>query len=260
VPPFEIHDAVSKGQISAGFTASVYISGKIRAATLFTTIPFGPNMTEYLSWFYEGNGLKLYQEMYDLNGYNVKVFPLYVGGMEAGGWFRKPINSAADLKGLRLRWPGLGGKVLAELGASVSTIPGSEIFASLEKGAIDGTEFGPPVTDTVIGFYKVAEYSYYPGWHQTSTCLELLINKKVWNSMSKAQQTMIELGVLASNAHLIAVFEAVEGKTIRANAEKHGVKNMVYPDDVLNLLHKTWLKVVAEQCAKDTFLKRSGTT
>jgi TRAP-type mannitol/chloroaromatic compound transport system substrate-binding protein len=256
VPPFEIHDAVSTGQINAGYTASVYVSGKIRAANLFTTIPFGPSMTEYLSWFYEGNGLKLYQEMYDQNGYNVKVFPLYIGGMEGGGWFRKPINSAADLKGLRLRWPGLGGKVLSKLGASVSTIPGSEIFPSLEKGAIDGTEFGPPVADTKVGFWKVAPYSYFPGWHQTSTVLELLINKKTWNNMSKGQQTLIELTVLASNARLIGVFEALEGKTIKENAEKHSVKNMIYPDDVLKLLQKTWLEVVAEECAKDTFFKK----
>ena len=134
VPAFEIYGAVSSGQVNAGYTASMYLAGKIPAAAIFTAVPFGPNVTEYLAWFYNGNGLKLEQEMYDKNGYNLKVFPLVFMSPESGGWFRKPINSVDDLKGLRLRFPGLAGLVMTKLGASVSAIPGKEIFPALEKG------------------------------------------------------------------------------------------------------------------------------
>ena len=256
VPPFQIHDAVSTGQVNAGFTAGVYLSGKIPAASLFTTIPFGPNVIGYLAWFYEGNGLKLHQEMYDKFGYNIKSFPLYIASTESGGWFRKPINSLEDIKGLRLRWPGLGGKVLSKLGASVSTIPGAEIFPALEKGAIDGTEFGMPSLDTKVGLWKVAKYNYFPGWHQTSTVLELIINKKTWNGMSPSQQALVEIAVLAANARCIANGEALQGKAIKENAEKHGVHNMYYPDEILKTLQRAWLEVVEEETAKDQFFNK----
>ncbi len=256
VPPFEVHRAVSTGEINAGYTAAAYVAGKIPAAPLFSTIPFGPSMTEYLAWFYEGNGVKLYQEMYDENGYNFKVFPILVKGMESGGWFRKQISSAQDLKGLRVRWAGLGGKVLAKLGASVSTIPGSEVFPALEKGAIDAVEWGSPPSDSKMGFWKVAPYCYFPGWHQSSTCVELIINKKTWDRMSKAQQTLIELGVMASNTRVITTFEAQSGKAMKYMIEKHGVKNLTYSDELLELFRKTWLEVVAEESAKDPFFKR----
>lgn len=256
VPPFEVHDAVASAQVNAGFTGAVYLSGKIPAASLFTTIPFGPSMTEYLAWLYEGNGLKLYQDMYDRNGYNVKVFPILVKGMESGGWFRKPIDTIEDFKGLKLRWPGLGGKVLAKLGASVSTIPGSETFPALEKGAIDGTEWGSPPSDSKMGFWKVAPYNYFPGWHQSFTCVELIINKNTWNDMSEAQQTLIELAVMASNTHVISAFEALVGKCMKEMVEKHGVKNMIYSDDILKALKKVWLEIITEETAKDPFFKK----
>jgi len=256
VPAFEIYGAVSSGQVNAGYTASMYLAGKIPAAALFTAVPFGPNVTEYLAWFYNGNGLKLEQEMYDKNGYNLKVFPLVFMSPESGGWFRKPINSVADLKGLRLRFPGLAGMVLTKLGASVSAIPGKEIFPALEKGAIDGTEFSQPAIDAKLGFWKVAKYNYFPSWHQTATMLELVINKDTWNKMSPAQQTLIETAVRASNTWCIALSESAQTAALKAN-EKHGAKNMIYPPDVLQALKKTWQQVIAEETAKDPFFKKA---
>ncbi|MCB2188091.1 MAG: TRAP transporter substrate-binding protein [Deltaproteobacteria bacterium] len=259
VPPFEIHDAVSSGQVNAGYTASMYLQGKIPAASFFTSVPFGPSVTEYLAWFYEGDGLKLYQEMYDKYGYNVKVLPLVFMSPESGGWFRAEIKNLDDLKGLRLRWPGLGGTVLAKLGASVSAIPGSEIFPALEKGAIDGTEFSQPAIDAKLGFWKVAKYNYFPAWHQTSTQLELIINKDTWNSMSDSQRALIETAVAAAHARCIAQSEGLEGKVLKENAEKNGVHNMLWPPEVLAKLQETWNQVASEEAAKDEFFKKVWT-
>lgn len=202
MPAFEIHDAVSTGKVNAGYTAPVYLAGKVKTTELFTYIPFGAALPAYLGWFYHGNGKQLYQEMYDQAGYNLKAFPFCFLAPETGGWFRKPIDSPEDLKGLNIRWPGLGGKVLQKLGASVSLIPGGEIFPALEKGALDGTEFSVPAIDTKLGFYKVAKYNYFPGWHQPATHLELILNKDTWNEMSPRQQAVMELATRAVNERL----------------------------------------------------------
>ncbi len=259
VPPFQIQEAVSKNQIQAGWSGSLYLAGQIPAASLFTSCPFGFNNTEHIAWLYYGNGMKLYQEMYDKYGFNVKVFPMSIIPIESGGWFRKPINSVKDLKGLRLRWPGLAGKVLSRLGASVSTIPLGEVYQSLDRGAIDGAELSGPYFDIMFGFHKVAKYNYFPGWHQTSTNMELTINKDIWNSMSKGQQLVIENAVFKANVISIAQFESNNGKVMKQNAETRGVKNMIYPPDVLNALQREWLKVAAEESAKDPFFKKVWT-
>lgn len=256
VPTFEIHDAVSTGKIDAGYTAPVYLAGKVAATELFTYIPFGCDSPAYIGWFYSGNGMKLYQEMYDQAGFNIKAFLFTLLAPETGGWFNKSIETPKDIKGLRIRWPGLGGKVWQELGASVSLIPGGEIFPSLEKGAIDGTEFSCPAIDSMLGFHKVAKYNYFPGWHQPVTNLELLLNKDTWNAMSPRQKAVMELAVRAVTTYTLGRSTAVQGKAIVENAEQHGVKNTVYSKEVLDLFHKTWNRVISEAAAKDPFLKK----
>ncbi|RMG57413.1 MAG: TRAP transporter substrate-binding protein [Deltaproteobacteria bacterium] len=256
VPPFEILDAVSTGKVNAGYAAAGYWAGKIPASPFFTAVPFGPEAGEFMAWLYYGNGMKLYQEMYDRYGYNVKVFPLCILAPETAGWFKKPINSVEDLKGLRIRFFGLGGKVMQKLGASVSLLPGGEIFPALEKGALDATEFSMPAIDERLGFYKVAKYNYFPGWHQQATVLELLINKDVWNSMSKRQQMVIDVLCKASMADSFAHTEAIQGKVIRENEEKRGVKNMYWSDEMLKAFKKAWLEVVDEMVKKDEFFKK----
>lgn len=255
MPAFEIHDAVSTGKVNAGYSISGYIQGKIPAAAVFSSLPFGPGVEVFASWFMEGNGTKLYQEMYDSNGFNIKVLPITVYTAETAGWFKKPINSVEDFKGLNIRFYGLGGKVLAKLGASVAIIPGGEIFPALEKGAIDATEFSMPVVDQKLGFYKIAKYNYFPGWHQPSSTFELLINKDTWNSMSPRQQTVIQTAVNATNYYTLTRSIAVQGKVMRDNESK-GVHNMKFNKETLDALHKTWDEVAAEETAKDPFLKK----
>jgi TRAP-type mannitol/chloroaromatic compound transport system substrate-binding protein len=256
VAPFEILDSVSEGKINAGYSTAGYWAGKMKAAPLFSAVPFGPEAGEYLAWLYYGNGMKLYQEMYDQAGYNVKVLLATIIAPETSGWFAKPIKSAADLKGLRMRFFGLGGEVMQKLGVSTSLLPGGEIFPALEKGAIDATEFSMPAIDQRLGFYKVVKYNYFPGWHQQATTFELLINKDVWNRLSDHQKMVIEVVCKASVADSFAHTEAIQGKVIKENVEKRGVKNKYWSKDMLDLFKKTWLEVAAEQSSKDAFFKK----
>ncbi len=256
IPPFEILSAVSNGKVNAGFGSAAYWMGKIPAGALFSAVPFGPEADEYLAWIFNGNGLKLYQEMYDNAGYHVKVLPTAIISPETSGWFSKPINTVDDLKGLKMRFFGLGGKVMQKLGVSVSLLPAGEIFQALEKGVIDATEFSFPAIDQKLGFYKVVKYNYYPGWHQQATILEMLVNKETWNKMTKGQQALIEMATKANLTHTLAYCEGIQGKAVKENVQNRGVKNMYWSDEMLAAFEKSWEEVVAEQTAKDAGFKK----
>ncbi|SEI55666.1 TRAP-type mannitol/chloroaromatic compound transport system, substrate-binding protein [Allopseudospirillum japonicum] len=255
VAPFEILDAVSRGKVDAGYATAGYWAGKIPASPLFSAIPFGPEAGEYIAWMYYGNGMKLYQKMYDQAGYHVKVLPCTLNAPETSGWFTKPIEKPEDLQGLRMRFFGLGAKVMEKLGVATSLLPGAEIFPALEKGAIDATEFSMPAVDARQGFYKIAKYNYFPGWHQQATIFELLINKDVWNKMHENQQVMVEEVCKASMADSFAEGEALQFKVLMENAEKHGVQIMRWNDTMLAAFRQAWEEVAQEEAAKDAFFK-----
>ncbi len=256
VAPFEILDAVSTGKVNAGYATSGYWAGKIPASPLFSAIPFGPEAGEYMAWLYYGNGLKLYQEMYDQAGYEVHVIPCAIIAPETSGWFSKPINEPKDLKGLRMRFFGLGGKVMEKLGVSTSLLPGGEIFPALEKGALDATEFSQPAIDQRLGLYKIVKYNYFPGWHQQATIFELLINNKTWQKMHVSQQAVVESVCKASMAESLAEGEAIQYAVMRRNVEENAVKLMYWSDEMLDLFKQTWEQVAAEESAKDKFFKK----
>ncbi|MGD9175186.1 MAG: TRAP transporter substrate-binding protein, partial [Desulfobacterales bacterium] len=243
VAPFEILDAVSEGKINAGYSISGYWEGKIPGASIFSTVPFGPETGEFLAWMWYGNGRKLYQKMYDDAGYNVHVIPCGIIAPETSGWFASPINSIDDLKGLKMRFYGLGGKAVQKLGVSVSLLPGGEIFPALEKKAIDATEFSMPAIDARLGFYKVAKHNYFPGWHQQATLFELLINKDVWNGLSDQQKMIIEMMCVAATADSFAYTEAIQGQVIKENVEQRGVTLHYWSDDMLDAFKKVWQEV-----------------
>ncbi len=256
VAPFEILDAVSTGKVNAGYATAGYWAGKIPASPLFSAIPFGPEAGEYLAWIWYGNGGKLYQEMYDSAGYKVHVIPCGIIAPETSGWFGKEIKSTDDLKGLKMRFFGLGGEVMQKLGVSVSLLPGGEIFPALEKKAIDATEFSMPAIDDRLGFYKLVKYNYYPGWHQQATLFELLINKDAWAKMGKSQQMVTEMICKAATADSFAFGEAVQFDSMLKNVNERGVKNKYWSPQMLALFEKTWKEVAAEQAAKDAFFKK----
>ena len=255
VAPFEILDSVSSGKVNAGYTTAGYWAGKIPASVLFSAVPFGPEAGEYMAWLYYGNGNKLYQEMYDQAGYNVKVLPCAVLAPETSGWFSKPIEKAEDLQGLRMRFFGLGGKVMQKLGVSTSLLLGGEIFSALEKGAIDATEFSMPAIDAKLGFSKLVKYNYFPGWHQQATLFELLVNKDVWNQMDESQQAAVETVCKASMADSFAEGEAIQFSVLKDNVDNKNVKIMRWSEDMLALFETTWEDVVAEE-RKDPFFDK----
>ncbi len=258
VSPAEILESVSKKRIPAGSTAAGFWAGKIAAAPLFSSVPFGPEAPEYLAWLFEGNGLKLYQEMYDQAGYNVKVLPLAVIPPETAGWFAKEITSPEDLKGLKMRFYGLGGQAMQNLGVSVTLLPPGEIFPALEKGAIDATEFSLPTLDKNLGFYKIVKYNYFPGWHQQATLTELLINKDFWNNkLTASQRKLVEMLTMATLTKTLALGEATQAAVIKENAEKHGVQNMYWSPDMLETFRRAWETVREEQAASDPFFKKA---
>lgn len=255
VPPGEVLESVSKGRIDAGYSAAGFWAGKIPASPLFTSVPFGPEAPEYMAWMFEGNGLKLYQEMYDRHGYNVKVIPVGIIAPESSGWFTKEIDTLEDLKGIKMRFFGLGGQVMQKLGVSVTVLPGAEIFPALEKGAIDATEFSMPLLDKNLGFYKIAKYNYFPGWHQQATITELLINKETWNGLDPWQQRLIEICAKATMTWSLATGEALQGPVIKENIEEHGVKVRYWGPEFMDAFKKAWLEVVEEQKEDPFFAK-----
>ena len=257
VAPFEILDAVASGKVNAGYYASGYWEGKMPGISLFTAVPFGPEAPEFLAWMFRGNGLKLYQEYYKKNGYDVWAMPACLLAPETAGWFKKPINSADDLKGLRVRFFGLGGKTLEKLGVSVSLLPGGEIFPALEKGALDGSEFSMPAIDQRLGFYKVAKNNYFPGWHQQATFLNLMINGKVWRGMTDSQRALIKMACMANLTNTLAHTEAIQGPVIRENIEKRGVKNHYWSDEMLAKFEAAWKEVAAEMTAEHPQFKEA---
>ncbi|WP_026957176.1 TRAP transporter substrate-binding protein [Aliagarivorans taiwanensis] len=255
VNPAEILDAVSTGKVNSGYSTAGYWQGSMPAAALFSAVPFGPEAGEYMAWLYFGNGLELYQGMYDEAGYNVKVLPCAIISPETSGWFKKPIESPEDLKGLNMRFFGLGASVMEKLGVGTVQIPGGEIFGALEKGAIDASEFSQPAIDQRLGFHKVAKYNYFPGWHQQSTVFELLVNKDTWNEMDENQQKAIETTCMATMTYSIAEGEAMQYSAMQT-AQDNGVQIRYWNEEMLDLFEYTWLEVVEEKKEADPYFAK----
>lgn len=256
VPPFEILDAVSSGKINSGYTTAGYWAGKIPASPLFSAVPFGPEAGEYMAWLYYGNGMSLYQEMYDQAGYNVHVLPCAIIAPETSGWFAKEINSPEDLQGLKMRFFGLGGKVMQKLGVATSLLPAGEIFPALEKGAIDATEFSMPAIDSRLGFHKLVKFNYFPGWHQQATIFEILVNKDAWNEASDTHKAILETTCKASMADSFAEGEAIQHAALIDNVENNGVTIKQWSPEMLEVFRSTWQEVAEEEAANDEFFAK----
>jgi TRAP-type mannitol/chloroaromatic compound transport system substrate-binding protein len=253
VPPLELTEAVGSGSLESGYTWLGYDAGRIPASPLFAARPFGMEPWEYTAWWFEGGGKELAEEIYGARG----VHPILCGinGPETAGWFRKEINSMADLQGLKIRFAGLGGEVLQRAGASVTLIPGGEIFQALEKGAIDASEFSMPAVDETLGFDKVAKFNYFPGWHQTYTAFHLIVNKDIWDGFEDQTRAMFNVACSATTLQSLARGEAIQGAVIRGFEEK-GVQAQRVPEDMLEALAGLTEEVMAEQAAADEEFKR----
>ncbi|GGB45731.1 ABC transporter substrate-binding protein [Roseibium aquae] len=255
VPALEALDAVSNGSVDAAYTTAGYWQGKLPAAALFSAVPFGPETGEILGWMMYDDGRELYQRLYDEGGFNVHVIPCGVTAPETSGWFKNEINTVEDLQGLNMRFFGLGAEVMQRLGVSTSLLAGGDIFPALERGAIDATEFSMPVVDARLGFYNIAKYNYFPGWHQPATIYELLINKDRWNDLSERAQMQIEIACMANLTDNYAEGEATNYAAMVDNVQNNGVTIKQWSPEVLNKLEETWTEVALELAAEDAFFK-----
>ena len=254
VPPLGVFDAVSSGTVQCGSGAAYYWAGKVPAAQWFASVPFGLNAQGINAWFYGGGGLALWESVY--RDFNLVPRPQGNTGVQMGGWFRKEIKSLADFKGLKMRIPGLGGKVIAKAGGTVVLLPGGEIFTSLERGVLDATEWVGPMHDLRMGFYKAAPYYYYPGWHEPGTCLEVIFNKKAYDSLPKDLQQIVDSVSMEINMWSLAQFEAGNGAALQELITKHKVKFRRFPDSLLDELRKLAAEVLEEEAAKDAMSKK----
>lgn len=253
VPPLEITPSISSGDLPAAYNYLAYDQGRIPSAVLFSAVPFGMEPWEYAAWWFEGEGSKLAEEIY----HKRNVHPLLCStiGPETAGWYRKPIKSLDDLKGLKIRFSGLGGMVLNEIGASATLMAGGEIFAALEKGTLDATEYSMPAIDEVLGFHKIAKYNLFPGWHQVSTSTHFLINLDNWKKLSDADRGLFEMACTAATMRAITTGEALQGKQINSFPSK-GVTAAKLPDSVIQELKRVTAKVMEQEAAKDADFKR----
>jgi TRAP-type mannitol/chloroaromatic compound transport system substrate-binding protein len=249
VPAFGSFEAVSNGTVQAGSGAAYYWAGKAPATQWFAAVPFGLNAVGMAAWFWGGDGLKLWEEVY--KPFNLVPRPAGNTGVQMGGWFNKKITSINDFKGLKMRIPGLGGKVLAKAGGTVVLTPGGEIFTNLERGVIDATEWVGPLHDYIMGFYKVAKYYYYPGWHEPGTVLENFFNKKAYDALPKEFQLMLDMACAESYNWMLAGFNADNGAALEKLITKHHVNLVRFPADVLDQLRKMAQETLDEIAAKD---------
>ena len=249
VPPFEVFDAVSRGTVEMGHDASYYHKGKVDAAQYFTAIPFGLSTLELGAWLYHGGGLDLWTELYA--PFNLVPFPCGNTGVQMGGWFNKEINSPADLKGLKMRIPGMGGEALRRAGGTPVTLPGAEIFTSLQTGAIDATEWVGPYNDLSFGLHKAARYYYYPGWHEPGSGLECMINGDAWKSLPADLQEIVRTTCQAIDYDMLT--EYIHGNAIALHelAANPDIEIRQFPDDVLEVLKSHVQDIVNELSAVD---------
>jgi len=253
VPAMEIFDAVSSGSVDAGWASPAFWAGKVPALQFFTTYPFGPNPSEYIAWLRYGGGNLIFQEIY--HKYNIHSIHCMAISPEGSGWFREEIKSVADLKGLRMRFLGLGAKVMEKLGVSTQLLAGGDIYPALELGTIDATEYGMPAMDLELGFHEIANNYYFPGWHQPASLGDLMINLDLWNSLSLSQKTQIEVTCGEMFLDSLAKSEAVQVEAINKLKEL-GVKIHQWSPEMMSLFKKNWLIVVEEEASKNSEFKR----
>ncbi|WP_148864524.1 TRAP transporter substrate-binding protein [Marinobacter fonticola] len=249
VPALEVFSAVSQGTAEIGHGAGYYWKGKIPAAQFFSTVPFGLTAQEYNGWMFHGGGLELYREAYEPFG--VIPWPGGNTGVQMGGWFNKEINSVEDLQGLKMRIPGIGGDVLEKAGGTPVNLPGGEIFTALQTGTIDATEWVGPYNDLAFGLHQIADYYYYPGWHEPGTALEMIINADAYNKLPEHLQAILDVAIREMNADMLAEFTARNNEALRELVEEKNVELRRFPDDVINRLRNMSEETVKALAEKD---------
>jgi TRAP-type mannitol/chloroaromatic compound transport system substrate-binding protein len=254
VPALGVFDAVSKGAAEAGHSGAYYWKGKLKSSPFFTTIPFGMTAQEMNGWLYYGGGLDLWREAYA----PFNLYPLAAGntGVQMAGWFNKEIKSMDDIKGLKMRIPGLAGEIFTRAGGTAVNIAGGELYTALKTGVIDATEWVGPYNDLAMGFYEVAKYYYYPGWHEPGSTLELVVNKDAYERLPDDLQSIVTNAAIAANQLMLSEYTARNNQALSDLIEKHHVQLKVLPEEVLQQFYLESKKVIDQLAKEDPLAKR----
>jgi TRAP-type mannitol/chloroaromatic compound transport system substrate-binding protein len=246
-------DGVQNGTVEAAHTAPYYFFGKDDTFALACAIPFGLNSRQMTAWMYHGNGLKLMREFYAT--YGIISFPMGNTGAQMGGWYRKEIKSAADMKGLKFRAGGFAGKVLGKMGVVPQNIPGGEIYQALEKGTIDAAEWVGPYDDQKLGFNKVAPFYYYPGWWEGGPQLDLYVGLKAYEALSPEYKAIVEAAAAYAHVDMQAKYDALNPPALKQLVST-GTKLVPFPKDVMDLAFKEAMELYAELSEKNPNWKK----
>lgn len=254
IPALEGFDAVSNGAVEMNHGAAYYWAGKVPASQFFAAVPFGMNAQQMGSWILSGGGQQLWEELYA----PFDLLPILCGntGVQMGGWFNKEINTISDLSGLKMRIPGLGGKVLAKAGGTPVLVSGGEIYTNLERGVIDAAEWIGPYHDYKMGFHQVAKYYYYPGWHEPGPALEMIFNKTKFEALPDDLQEILRTACLRLNRWMMAEFDAKNGEYIGKMINEEGVDIRRFPEEVLAGLKKATDEALTELTERDSPSKK----
>jgi TRAP-type mannitol/chloroaromatic compound transport system substrate-binding protein len=254
MPAFEVFDNTSAGNIQLHYSNSYYWSGKTFAAQYFTTVPFGMSYQGHTAWLTQGGGIELWHEVYE--PFNLVAFPSGSTGTQMGGWFKKPFESAEDLKGLKFRIPGLAGKIYSQVGVNVVLLPGGEIFPSLERGVIDAAEWVGPYQDQRLGLQDAAKFYYAADWHEPATTTEVAINKGAWDELPDDLKAVVKNAALA--CHLMAHMqsEAKNPVALQDLVQDKGVRVLRVPASVQQTLYAAALDFLRDEAKKDPLVKK----
>jgi TRAP-type mannitol/chloroaromatic compound transport system substrate-binding protein len=253
MPAFGVVDGVQQGSIECAHTAPYYFFGKDETFALGCAIPFGLNSRQMTAWMYEGNGMKLMREFYAK--FNIVNFPGGNTGAQMGGWYRKEIKTLADIKGLKMRIGGFGGKVIERIGGVPQNIPGGEIYQALEKGTIDAAEWIGPYDDLKLGFNKIAPNYYYPGWWEGGPQLDFFINNKAFEALSPEYKAIVEAAAAQVHVDMQAKYDARNPGALKQLVGA-GTKLRPFPRDVMNAAFKASMELYDELSAKNENWKK----
>lgn len=251
----EVWDAVSTGAVESAWYSIGFAEGIVPSAPLFTVFPFGPDAKEYTAWWYYGGGQELFAEITE--PYNIKTIHCGTLVPEASGWFREEITSVADLQGKKMRFFGLGASVMGKMGVEAQSMGLADTMAALNTGAIDSAELGFPFLDNLVGMHEHAKHYYFPGWHQQTSFLSVIINMDTWNDIDAKNQAIIETACEAQMLRTMAEGEAVQLEPLAKMQAENGVIVHRWSDEILGAYESAWNEVVTEKSAEDADFKRT---
>lgn len=252
VPGLQVMDAVQAGTVECGHTASYYYTGKNPALAFGTTVPFGLNAQQQNSWLYHGGGLETIQKIY--SDFNIINFPAGNSGTQMGGWFKRQINTVADLQGLKMRIPGIGGQIMSRMGVNVQVLPAGEIFLALDRGAIDAAEWVGPYDDEKLGLHKAAQFYYYPGWSEPGPTLDILINRSAWNQLPPEYQAILKTAAYEANMNMLCEYDALNSQAL-ARLTAGGTKLVPFSREIMQASQTASFDFLEENASQDKTFK-----